>query len=119
MSEMRLLRTEIPLQGRTLRQLKRQARIALYGLYGPGDILYGYEVIVIKIRPAEEAFGREYPERELYPSSAKNSDDWGRIAWSYGRNDLAGAEERYAGLLRTRHWEKSDISDVEQDETRS
>jgi hypothetical protein len=47
-------------------------------------LLYGYELIVIKIAPPAEIFSKSYPERELYPSSAKNSEDWGKIAWSFG-----------------------------------
>jgi hypothetical protein len=78
------LDTELKYQGRTLKQIKRQGRIALYELYGANGLLYGYELIVIKIAPEEEIFGKTYPERELYPSSSKNSDDWGKIAWSFG-----------------------------------
>ena len=61
--------------------------------------MYGYEVIIIKVLPAETIVGRDYPEREAYPSSAKNSDDWGNIAWSYGRSQLKDALERFNGLV--------------------
>jgi hypothetical protein len=59
----------------------------------------GYEVIRIKIAPAETKFGKFYPERELYPSSSKNSSDWGDIAWSYGRTQREEAFEHYNGLV--------------------
>jgi hypothetical protein len=44
-------------------------------------MLVGFEVIRIKIAPAETKFGKFYPERELYPPSAKNSSDWVDVAW--------------------------------------
>ena len=97
---MELLETELTYQGRILRQLKRQGQVAIYDVRNAGNLLYGYEVIIIKIAPAEEKFGRQYPERELYPSSAKNSDDWGTIAWSLGRNQKKEAFAMFNGLVK-------------------
>jgi hypothetical protein len=62
-------------------------------------VLYGYEVVIVKIAPAEEILGRQYLEREVYPSSRKDSDDWGRIAWSYSRDHFQDALLRYTGLV--------------------
>lgn len=93
---MRTLETEIRYQGRTLKQTKREGRVALYELYGAGGVLYGYEVIIVKIHPAESIRGHEYPEREGYPAN----EDWGTLAWSYGRNDQNGALARFQGLVR-------------------
>ena|ERR1700757_3417110 len=96
---MQTLETEFEYQGRTLRQLARVGRVAIYEVRNAAEILYGYEVIVIKVAPAEEKFDRQYPERELYPSSAKNSNDWGRIAWSFGRNFRKEAFAAFNGLV--------------------
>jgi hypothetical protein len=99
---MEALATELTFQGRTLRQLKRIGRIAIYDVRNRGNMLYGYEVIEIKIAPAEEIYGKFYPERELYPSSAKNSDDWGSIAWSFGAQHKKKAFAMFNGLVKRR-----------------
>ena len=97
---MKTLPVQFKHQGRTLRQLKRNGLVAIYDLRGKGNALYGYEVIIIKIAPAGTVFGKQYPERELYPSSSKESDDWGTIAWSYGCNDKMRALARFNGLVK-------------------
>ena len=58
--------------------MKRQGMVAIYELFGRGRVLYGYEVIIVKVLPAEIIVGRDYPEREAYPSSAKNSEERSR-----------------------------------------
>jgi hypothetical protein len=92
---MRPLETELIFQGRTLRQIKRTGMVAIYELRNEGEMLRGYEVIVIRIRRPEEAFGRFYPEREVYPGN----EDWGIYAWSYQACDKAGAQKRFGSLL--------------------
>lgn len=92
---MQMLPTELKVQNRTLKQIKRQGKVALYELYGANEMLYGFEVIVVKIRKAEHSFGKDYPEREVYPSN----EDWGSFAWSYGRNDREMAERTFVRLL--------------------
>jgi hypothetical protein len=102
---MKTLETELTHQGRTLRQLKRDGWVAIYEVIGRNLLTYGYEVIIIKVAPAAEIYGRLYPERELYPSSSKESPDWGSIAWSYGRNqrdDAFTSFERLAEKQRNR-----------------
>jgi hypothetical protein len=93
---MELLASELKVQNRTLRQLERDGRVALYALYGANGLLYGFEVVLIRVRKAGEVFGKAYPEREVYPSS----EDWGTLAWSYGRTDRALAEASYRQLCR-------------------
>jgi hypothetical protein len=105
---MQTLETEITYQGRTLRQLKRSGLIAIYDVRNAGELLYGYEVIKIKIAPEREVFGKMYPERELYPSSAKDSPDWGTTAWSFGRNYKKEAMAMFNGLA------KKEVKDVPQ-----
>jgi hypothetical protein len=83
-------------QGRTLRQLKRIGMVAIYELRNQGELLYGYEVVRIKVSPAEEMFGKSYPERELYPSSS----DLGTIAWSFGRTQKIEALAMFNGLVK-------------------
>jgi hypothetical protein len=79
---MKPLETEFNYQGRTLRQLKRRGRVAIYELIGGHKLTYGYEVIVIQIVPEKEMFGKVIAEHEAYPGS----NDWGKKAWSFGRN---------------------------------
>src|SRR6267378_2132639 len=92
---MELLETELKVQNRTLKQIKRQGRVALYELYGANGMLYGFEVVFIKIAKARNVFGKDYPEREVYPGN----EDWGSLAWSYGRNDRDLAEETFLRCL--------------------
>src|SRR5208282_4503374 len=93
------LETTLKVQGRTLRQLRRVGMIAIYELRNPGQLLLGYEVIRIRVKPAQEVFGRQYLERECYPSSARDSPDWGTIAWSFGRNQRREAMAMFNGLV--------------------
>lgn len=58
---------ELKFRGRTLRQLKRTGMIAIYDVRNAGQMLYGYEVIRIKVKPSGEVFVKSYPEREAYP----------------------------------------------------
>jgi hypothetical protein len=90
------LATVLKARGRILRQIERQGLVALYDVRAPGDRLYGYEVIRIKIKPPAEAFGRLYPEREAYPAD----EDWGTRAWSYPRNGLEAAKEHFEALVK-------------------
>jgi hypothetical protein len=93
---MKLLPSELTSQNRTLKCLKRRGRIAIYELYGRGHVLYGYEIIIIKTHPAETLpSGKSYLEREGYPAN----EDWGDLAWSYGKNFQKEAFERFEGLL--------------------
>ncbi len=119
---MKPIETEISYQGRTLKQLRREGMVALYEVLSPGNVSYGYEVIIIKVAPAREIFGKQYPEREIYPSSSVASNDWGSIAWSYGRDWLDRASEHYDGLCveqregRLKAVRAPDISDLEPSE---
>jgi hypothetical protein len=54
---MKKLETEIKVQNRILKQLKRERDVAIYELFGANGMLYGYEVIIIKVRKDREAFG--------------------------------------------------------------
>jgi hypothetical protein len=91
---MQTLATELKVQDRTLKLLKRERSVALYKLYRK-SLFYGYEVHVIWICEAHEAFGRHFPEMERSPRTS----DWGTYGWSYLANDRAGAEKRFSSLL--------------------
>lgn len=90
-----MLATILSIQNRTLTQIRRNGRIALYGLCGANGLLYGYELIIIKTRKAEEVFGKGYPIREVYPAN----EDWGRFAWSFGAAQEEQVMEAYKKLL--------------------
>jgi hypothetical protein len=50
-----------------------------------------YEVVRLKIRPAEERFGKWYPERESYPSN----EEWGTYGFTYLSTELERARKRH------------------------
>jgi hypothetical protein len=94
------LSTTISFQGRTFRQLRRSGNVAIYDIRNAANTLYGFEVIVIKTLPAEMICGKFYPERESYPSSSKNSNDWGTIAWSFPAKGRLQALAAFNGLVK-------------------
>jgi hypothetical protein len=53
-----------------------------------------YEVVKLRVWPAEEYFGRVYPERERYPPS----EEWGTLGFTYLASDLEGARKRWREL---------------------
>jgi len=63
-------------------QLERTEKAAIYET-GRGD----FEVMKIKVSKAAEVFGKEYPEREVYPSN----EDFGHTAWYYMDKERAYA----------------------------
>jgi hypothetical protein len=93
---MQVLELELKAQNRTLKQLKREGRVAIYELLSRGSLLYGYEVIIVKILSATNIMGRDYPEREGYPAN----EDWGDLAWSYPNTALESAIKRFEGLVK-------------------
>lgn len=93
---MKPLDTEITHDGRTLRQLKRTAKVAIYQLTGERNLIYGYEVITIRVQKERERFGRILPEREVYPPDS----EFGKLGWSFGRNHKVEAFELFNRLVR-------------------
>jgi hypothetical protein len=91
---MKTLEKELIYQGRTLKQFKREGRIAVYEI-SARNVPYGYEVIIVQNRPAETLpSGKSYPDREVYPGA----EEWGTHGWSYQTSDLEGAQNRYNSL---------------------
>ena len=93
---MQMLETELRVQNRTLKQIRRQGIVALYEIYGSQGLLCGFELIIVKIHPPQKIMGRFYPEREGYPAN----EDWGTLAWSYGRNYREIADSAFESLCR-------------------
>jgi|SRR5262245_7150597 len=84
------LPSEVRKYGRIMRQVWRDEHTAIYEYFG------GYEVIVIKKMPETEAFGKQYPPREVYPSE----EDWGSLAITRPATDsLEYLKERANELL--------------------
>src|ERR1700759_2978546 len=77
---MQLLSTQFTHDGRTLKQLSRSDKAAIYELRGWQGLLYGYEVIRVRVQKEREQFGKIFAEREAYPAASQ----FGYIAWSYG-----------------------------------
>ena len=81
---------KLPLKWRANRynytQIARTEKKAMYK--SDGDF---YEVFIIKVRPKETIFGREYPQREAYPGN----EDFGKTAWCFSnkKNALRKYEE--------------------------
>ena len=78
---MKQLENEYTAHNRVYKLVKRTDKVAMFKS-DDGVV----EVFKIKILPATEIYGREYPERESSPSD----EDFGKIAWCYtNRIDLA------------------------------
>src|SRR5438552_953193 len=88
------LPVEFTQEGRTLQQLKRNDKAAMYELRGHKGWLYGYEVVKIRVREPRVVFGRLQPRREVYPTPS----DWGWAGFSYGAKHYEMAEERFRRL---------------------
>jgi len=64
----------------TLKQVWRDETHAVYKHFGYYGQFIGWESILIKVAPARRIFGKDYPDREVYPSH----EDFGRYALSVG-----------------------------------
>jgi hypothetical protein len=68
-------------------QMWREGSLAIYRRYVFSNFrkIEHYEVIVIRVQPAWEAFGRIFEEREVYPSA----ESWGRLGFTCHSLDRA------------------------------
>jgi hypothetical protein len=72
-------------------QVWRDKTHAVYKHFGAYGQFIGWETIRIKVAPARRMFGKDYPEREVYPCN----EDFGRYALSVGAQyDLEYAIEK-------------------------
>jgi hypothetical protein len=98
------LKEVIKKNGFIYQQVRRTRFVALYQ---QEDI--GYEVFVIKRRKENEAFGKKYPEAEMFPSN----EDFGKYAWTL--RDRQKAEEKYNWLCENlRHKFKPSLFNIEE-----
>lgn len=78
-----------------LEQAWRNETHAVYKHFGSYGQYIGWEAIRIKVKKAETVFGKDYPEREVYPGTS----DFGRWAVSVpARATLEEAIERAVKL---------------------
>ena len=96
---MQLLSTQFTHDGRTLKQLSRSDKAAIYELRGWQGLLYGYEVIRVRVQKEREQFGKIFAEREVYPAASQ----FGYIAWSYGSRHKKEALDRYDRCAQREH----------------
>jgi len=75
------------IEGLTATLIERTKKKAIY-LRSDGY----YEVFKIKTKKASSLFGRDYPDREVYPGN----EDFGNSAWCFTKKELA--YERYKNL---------------------
>ena len=66
---MKRLKNEFKKNDLYYKLLDRTETVALFETSIFGNTVSGYEVCCIIIAPAEIAFGKEYPEREIIPSN--------------------------------------------------
>ena len=86
----RIVNARVPgLPGMKATLIKQSKNVAMY--LREDNI---YEVGIIKTAKAEELFGKQYPEREVYWSS----EDFGKIALATNHKDKA--ESFYKGFLQ-------------------
>lgn len=83
--------------GHKYRQVWRNERCAVYEQHGHYDQLLGYEAILIKHQEAKRVFGKDYPDKELYPTS----EDWGK----YGKtcDSIEEAKKAALNMVRANH----------------
>ena len=94
---MQLLKTQFQLNGFDYRQVERSATAAIYSQNADSSPSThpAYEVVKVRVAPAENLFGKDMPEREVYPPSTA----WGTAGWTYsGANALAEARQKFASL---------------------
>lgn len=78
---MRKLATRIEKKGFVYEQINRNEFKAQYRQLDKEGNIVGHEVFYIGHAKETEAFGKTFPEREVYPSD----NDFGVTAWSTGR----------------------------------
>jgi hypothetical protein len=86
-------------------QVWRDKTHAVYKHFGSHGQFIGWEAILIKVAPARRIFGKDYPEREVYPGN----EDFGRYALSVGAQyDLEYAIQK-ARTLKVKNSEKQGL----------
>lgn len=52
-----------------------------------------YEVFIVKVRKASKVYGKDYPDREIYPGN----EEFGQRAWCF--RSFKEAEDKFNSLL--------------------
>ena len=91
---MTTLATHQRIGGFDLHQIERRGEWAVFEQSRGGRVT-SYELVQVQVQPANTMFGRDYPEREIYPGS----ESWGKLAWTItDRQDALGRLSRVAGV---------------------
>jgi hypothetical protein len=80
--------------GFTHNQVVRESNIAIYRRAKRirSKEIERFEVVIIRVLPEHIAFGRLFPEREIYP----RSEEWGTYGWTY--RDMEAAWKKGMGF---------------------
>jgi len=100
---MEQLKSQFTVGRRSYSQIKRQGDVAIFEILEPKWKSPGFEVIIVQKRKAEKGFGKEYPDRELYP----NSEMWGYDGWS--PDTLEAAEAKFQQVIAEREARQTPI----------
>jgi hypothetical protein len=92
---MQPLPTAFTYHGFRFRQLAREGDVALFEKRKPAHSRPGYEVVIVKLHPAQTIHGRAYVERESMP----RSESWGTLGWSF--TDLESAQTKFRLLVNS------------------
>ena len=77
--------------GLSYHQVKRDGLITMYRVSNRAGTILGFEVAVLRIRPAGRIGDSVVPERETYPGD----EDFGSSAWYYAFDHRTEAEQRF------------------------
>jgi hypothetical protein len=95
---MKPIKTEFKIDDFLYRQVKRDGYIASYSItHIPSGANKGWELVVIRVSKARKVFGREYPDREVYP----HDEAFGTYGWHYSQTDPVRCEARYQELVNS------------------
>lgn len=96
---MKTLETQFNSNGFTHAQVARRGNLAIYRRSKQiGNVMIEhFEVVVIRISPAWQAFGQSFPESETYPSSKL----WGVDGWTF--HELEAAWDKLWAIRKRRH----------------
>lgn len=108
---MRKLDNEVSINGHKYELYLRDENIVVYKQFDKKtDVLVGYEVFEVQVRPEEVFNGTVIPEREVFPSTT----NWGLTAWTLRstctHEDILKRVETVKGLSNARQERKQHSS---------
>ncbi len=72
--------------GSTASEATLISRIGRIAMYSRGESIF--EVFKVQTKKAGDVFGKQYPDREIYPSN----EDFGKTAWCYSSFERASSK---------------------------